>query len=82
MKTYTIEEAIHHIYTVAIEKHNDFRGEINGRAVECVASGSVLHLEYWITVNGHAAPAPCERDSEICYTLRNLLGDGANYDNL
>lgn len=57
MKTYTIAEAIHHIYTVAIEQHNDFRGEINGRAVECVASGSVLHLEYWITVNGHAAPA-------------------------
>ena len=80
--TYTIGEAINHIYTVAIERHESFRGEINGRAVECVASGSVLHLEYWITVNGHAAPAPCDTDSQICYTLRNLLGDGCDYDNL
>lgn len=82
MKTYTIEEAIHHIYTVAIEKHKDFRGEINGRAVECIFRRCITIESYSIAVNGHYAPENCYTDSEICYTLRNLLGDGADYDNL
>ena len=86
MKTYTIDEATHHIYTVSIEHHNDFRGEINGRAVECIfrhwLKGAGYSEAYSIAVNGHYAPEDCYTDSEICYTLRNLLGDGANYDNL
>lgn len=82
MKTFTIDEAIHHIYTVAIEHHNDFRGEINGRAVECIYRHWKGSEWYDIAVNGHYAPADCYTDSEIRYTLRNLLGDGANYDNL
>ena len=82
MKTFTIDEAIHHIYKVAIEKHNDFRGEINGRAVECIYRHWRAHEWYDIAVNGHYAPEDCSTDSEICYTLRNLLGDGADYDNL
>ena len=82
MKAYTIDEAIHHIYTVAIEKHDDFRGEINGRAVECIYRHWMAREWYEIAVNGHYAPCDCCTDSEICYTLRNLLGDGANYDNL
>lgn len=82
MKTHTIDEAISYIYTVAIEKHDDFRGEINGRAVECIYRHWLTNEWYEIAVNGHYAPEDCHTDSEIRYTLRNLLGDGADYDNL